>query len=193
MNEIVINQIKENLPEVVSYMNLNGMMIIDKIASQIKTIPQLNDTNASERFQTVAYSALQLPGAVAKNMIDNIDNVDKSVNEFEHNVIEALVEDKSDDKKDDEKTDANSGSNVNVSSETENNDAGNPHPESNSDDTSKSNKKRPEVNNRETQLEANLGDTSHAGELASKHGSDTISKPEAVKVETQIEANLHKD
>lgn len=168
------------------------MIIIDAMAAEMKKYPQLKKTNVSEQFKGVGYSTLQLPGELAtKVIVDNVDNIDKTLNEFEQNMLGAVANGKSDTKKEE----ATSESNVNGNSTTENKDAERPSPKNgDNEDTSQSNKKPEDVNVNATLIESKanqaekpnpqIGNEVKTGALNSSN-----SKPEDVKVEAPTNSN----
>lgn len=105
-----IDQIKDNFSKIVSLANMNGIAITDQVASQINTIPQLNDTNAGEKFKDIVYPNIQLPGKMGKQFLDYVQKVDKTLKEYKHNMVEAFTENKkdnTDDENEDSSTDEN--------------------------------------------------------------------------------------
>lgn len=163
---MVAEKFKEAIPEIISLANLNGMVVIDKMTEKLEKCPEFANTTVSKKFQKIAYDSMQLPGAVAKDVIvDSVDKLQKALDEYETNVKQTLAEKNS--------SDNNDGKNKD-DVPTENH--GNVSP-SDGSNTSLSEVPVPENKN------IPIGDIS----------SGTNNQKEDLNVETQIEPNLIKN
>lgn len=98
---MITDRLKEVIPDIVSLINMNGIIIVDEIASELEKSPQFANTSISEKFKNIAYSTLQLPGAVASDVVaDGVGNLGEAVDEFEAGVKETIAEEDASDKKD---------------------------------------------------------------------------------------------